>query len=210
MPLKVINSKVLIEFIDHHIITMFGLPSILTFDDATYFFGNLITKFVLKIGFKIKYYANYYPQWNEVAKSKNKNILIIIKRTIDENKKNWHKSLVFSIWEDIITYKASLGTSPYYLVYGREAILPPDIAFPSLYLVQSIEEKLVSSLQLRLSQLFKLEEGRNKEKQIYAKHKNTIKSCFDSNSTRNKVFEVCDLVLKWDKAHEEKAKHTNF
>lgn len=40
VPLKVVNSKVVIEFIDQYIITSFGLPSALMFDNSSYFSGN--------------------------------------------------------------------------------------------------------------------------------------------------------------------------
>ena len=37
-----------------------------------------------------------------------------------------------------------------------------------------------------------------------------MKRWFDKNKSRNKEFEVGDLVLKWDHSHYEKGKHTNF
>jgi hypothetical protein len=83
-----------------------------------------MTEFALKRGFKLKYSANYYPQGNGLAESTNKNLIRIIKRTIDQNQRNWHKSLIFSLWADRITQKASIGTSPFNLVYGKEAIIP--------------------------------------------------------------------------------------
>ena len=78
ISLKVANSKNIIEFIDQFIITKFDLPSALMFDNTSYFLGNAMKKFVLKIGFKIKYSANYYPQGNGLAESTNKNLIRII------------------------------------------------------------------------------------------------------------------------------------
>jgi hypothetical protein len=95
VPLKTANSENIIEFIDQFIITRFGLPSALMFDNASYFSGNAMTEFALKRGFKLKYSANYYPQGNGLAESTNKNLIRIIKRNIDQNHKNWHK--VFNI-----------------------------------------------------------------------------------------------------------------
>lgn len=60
-PLKVVNSEIVIDFIDQHIITTFGLPNALMFDNASYLYGNVIIEFSLKRGFKIKYFTNYYP-----------------------------------------------------------------------------------------------------------------------------------------------------
>ena len=98
-------------------------------------------EFAIKRGFKLKYSANYYPQGNGLAESTNKNLIKIIKNTIDQNQKNWHKSLIFALWADRITHKASIGTSPFNLVYGKEAVIPSNLALTSLALVQFIEKK---------------------------------------------------------------------
>eukprot|EP00253_Pinus_taeda_P002734 PITA_02734 len=210
IPLKTTNSEAIIQFIDQFIITRFGVPNALVFDNASYFSHNAMFDFAIKRGFKLKYSANYYPQGNGLAKSTNKNLIKIIKRTIEQNHKNWHKSLIFALWANRITQKNSIGSSPFKLVYGKEAVLPTNIILPSLALVQFIEESHSSSLQLRHDQILKLEEEREKAKIIHAKHQQIIKSSFDSISSGSKQFQVGDLVLKWDKSHEDKGKHTKF
>eukprot|EP00253_Pinus_taeda_P026907 PITA_26907 len=79
VPLKTANAEHIIDFIDQFIITRFGLPSTLMFDNASYFSGNAMTEFALKRGFKLKYSTNYYPQGNGLAESMNKNLIRIIK-----------------------------------------------------------------------------------------------------------------------------------
>eukprot|EP00253_Pinus_taeda_P034960 PITA_34960 len=69
-----------------------------------------------------------------------------------------------------IMEKASIGSSSFRLVYGKEAVLPTNLILPSLALVQFIEESPSSSLQLRHEQILKLEEEREKTKIIHAKH----------------------------------------
>eukprot|EP00253_Pinus_taeda_P028317 PITA_28317 len=210
VPLKTANSENIIEFIDQFIITRFGLPTALIFYNALYFSGNSMTDFTLKRGFKLKYSANYYPQGNGLADSTNKNLIRIIKRTVDQNQKNWHKTLVNALWADRITKKASIGTSPFNLVYGKEVVLPTHLMIPSLSLVQHIDEVSTSSLQLRRMEIIKLEEQREQAKKTHAHHQALIKSSFDSSIMTRKNFQMGDLVLKWDKAHEEKGKHTKF
>ena len=98
-----VNTQSITDFTDHFIITRFGLPSALIFDNAYYFSGNSMIEFSLKRGFKLKYSTNYYPQGNGLAESTNKNLIRIIKRTIEQNHKNWHKALLFALWADKIT-----------------------------------------------------------------------------------------------------------
>eukprot|EP00253_Pinus_taeda_P028659 PITA_28659 len=210
IPLKKTNSEAIIEFINQFIITRFGVPNALVFYNASYFSSNAMFDFAIKRGFKLKYSANYYPQGNGLAESTNKNLIKIIKQTIEQNHKNWKKSLIFALWADRITQKASIGSSPFNLVYGKEAVLPTNLVLPSLALVQFIEESPSSSIQLKHDQILKLEEEREESKVIHAKHQQIIKSSFDSVSSGSKQFQVGDLVLKWDKAHEDKGKHTKF
>ena len=107
-------------------------------------------------------------------------------------------------------WKSLIGTSPLNLVYGKEAVIPSNLALPSLALVQFIEENPSSSIQLRYDQIFKLEEDRDQAKIIHQKHQQLVKSSFDASSTGSKFLSIGDIVLKWDKAHEEKGKHTKF
>ena len=88
IPLKVANSENIIEFIDQIIITIFGLPTTLMFDNASYFKGNTMTEFALKRSSKIKYSSKYYPRGNGLAESTDKNLIRIIKQIINQNQIN--------------------------------------------------------------------------------------------------------------------------
>ena len=105
-------------------------------------------EFSRKRGFKLKYSTNYFPQCNGLAEFTNKILIKIIKKTLDQNQKNWHKSLIFSLWADHITHKALIGTSPFNQVYGKEVVIPSNLVLPSLALVQFIEGNPSSSIQL--------------------------------------------------------------
>ena len=62
----------------------------------------------------------------------------------------------------------------------------------------------------RIDTLLKLEEERQKTREKFAIHQSRIKKWFDKKSAGDKKFEIGDLFLKWDKAHEEKGKHAKF
>eukprot|EP00253_Pinus_taeda_P013143 PITA_13143 len=141
--------------------------------------------------------TDYFTKWVEAVPLKTANSEAIIE-FIDQ----------FIITR--ITQKVSIGTSPFNLVYGKEAVLPTNLILPPLALVQFIEQTPSSSIQLRHDQILKLEEERDKTKDTHAKHQQIIKAAFDSASSGSKDFQVGDLVLKWDKAHEDKGKHTKF
>ena len=56
----------------------------------------------------------------------------------------------------------------------------------------------------------KLEEEREDAKKHFVKHQQIIKTWFDCGSSSNRELQVDDLVLRWDKAHEDKGEHTKF
>ena len=73
------------DFLHDHIMTRFGVPISMVFDNATYFSSIRLTAFANERGIKLHYSANYYPQENGLAKSTNKNLIRILKKTIIEN-----------------------------------------------------------------------------------------------------------------------------
>ena len=96
--------------------------------------------------------------------------------------------------------KNSLGVSPYTLVYGKEAILPPKES-------RGTDNEI---LQIRIYNLLKSEESRSKSRERFKHQQEVVKRWFDKHKAGNKEFEVRDLVLKWDHPHDEKGKHTKF
>ena len=78
----------------------------------------------------LKQSAPYYPQGKGLAESSNKNIVNNIKKMLFENKRSWDTKLKFSLWADRVTIKKSIGTSPFQLVYGVDALFPVQLASP--------------------------------------------------------------------------------
>ena len=109
-----------------------------------------------------------------------------------------------------MTPRISLGTSPYFLVYGKEVILCPNIYLPSLQLTQSSHSRFSNVLQTRIDTLIKLKEEIIKAKEKFHTHQQRIKRWFDKHIAGDKQFQIGDLVLKWDKASKAKGKHSKF
>ena len=64
IPLHKVNEDVVMDFLQDHIMTRFGVPVSLVFYNATYFSSIKLTAFVNERGTKLHYSANYYPQGN--------------------------------------------------------------------------------------------------------------------------------------------------
>ena len=165
-----VNTNQVLHFLETNIITRFGVPKSLVFHNASYFSSEELTKFALGKGIRIRYSENYYPQGNGLAESTNKNLLKILKRSIAEHHRNWHIVLYQALWADRVTPKSSVGNSPFFLVYGVDVILPPNMFLPSLQLARAVQETNCSAIEEIINMVLKLEEERENAKRHFMKH----------------------------------------
>jgi hypothetical protein len=70
-------------------------------------------KFCIDYHITLGHSTSYYPQGNGLAESSNKSLTRIIKKMLQDNKKAWHKNLIHALWDDKITPKRSIATSPF-------------------------------------------------------------------------------------------------
>lgn len=84
------------------------------------------------MGIRICFASSHHPQSNGQAERANANILKGLKtRTYDclnEHGKNWVDHLEPVLWANGTTVSRATRETPFFLVYGAEAILPPVLA----------------------------------------------------------------------------------
>jgi len=165
-----VNEEVVINFLEQHIITRLGIHNSLVFDNSTYFSSLKLSEFSLEKGIILKYSEKYYPQGNGLAESTNKIIICILKRTVVDHHRNWHNSLQNSLWVDYVTPNASIGTSPYFLVYGKEVVLPSSMYLPYLQFTQQSQGRECPIIQWCINTLRSLEESCTKAKRKFESH----------------------------------------
>ena len=84
-----------------------------------------------------------------------------------ENQRSWYLALPNALWADRVTPKSAVGVSPYTLVCGKEAILPPNFMLPCSILAQESRGSDDDVLQIRIYNLLKAEEARSKAKERF-------------------------------------------
>jgi hypothetical protein len=65
-----------------------------------------------------------------LEESSNKNLIRIIRKTVDDNTRAWDSCLMYALWVDQITKKCAIGKSPFELVYGLDVVLPVNLRLP--------------------------------------------------------------------------------
>lgn len=81
-------TKVVTNFLEEHIVTRFGMSFFLVCDNGSTLASIFLTQWALENQVITKFSSNYYPQGNGVAKSTNKNLIMVIRRLLKENPKD--------------------------------------------------------------------------------------------------------------------------
>ena len=105
-----------------------------------------------------------------MVESTNKNLVRILKKMVADNHRNWHNQLHNALWADRVTPKEAIGNSPYFLVYGQEAILVNGLYLPSLQLAQDSNDDKSSTMQQIMNTLIMLEKERERDKSKFLAH----------------------------------------
>jgi transposase InsO family protein len=106
-PTKKATKEVVMNFLEERIITRFWVPSKITTDNAKVFSSLALAEFCFKYGIVLSHSSKYYPQGNVLAESSNKNLMNIIKKVMDENKRSWDRNIKYALWANQITTKTS-------------------------------------------------------------------------------------------------------
>ena len=176
--LKNCTTEIVIKFLEENIITRFGCPHAFVCDNGPDFRSLKLSNWAFDYGITLNFSSNCYPKGNGLAESTNKNLLSAIKKLLDNNPRDWHTQLRFSLWADRIRIKSSLGTSPYHLVYGQDSVFPIQLRIPTLRFMQDFMEG-EDRVQACLTQLLHLEEKRDEALEKFAKHQGVVKRWFD-------------------------------
>lgn len=126
----------IIQFLEENILSRFGVPRKIITDNAAAFKSKKMVDFYDKYDIRLGHSTAYYPQGNGLAKSSNKILMRITKKLLQQNKKAWHSKLIYALWADRISTKKSIGTSPFQLVSGVDAIFPSSLQLPVRRLLQ--------------------------------------------------------------------------
>jgi MinD superfamily P-loop ATPase len=89
--LKNMTHKEVMHFILEHIVHRFSIPQTLITNQGSLFKSHQVYEFAESIKIKVLSSLPYNAQANGQAKSSNKTLIKLMKKTIEENPKRWHE-----------------------------------------------------------------------------------------------------------------------
>ena len=130
VPTRNATHQVIMKFLYENIFIKVDFPVRLVTDNSPAFKSKELVNMCESMGIQLVHSTSYYPQGNGLTDSSNKSLVRIIRKLLENNQKRWDSKLNFALWDDRVTEKRSIGTSPFKLVYGTEAIFPIQTILP--------------------------------------------------------------------------------
>jgi hypothetical protein len=129
-PIKKLNSRNAIKFIKE-IMFRYGIPHSIITDNGKTIDSEEFRYFCSTQGTRVDYASVAHPQSNGQAERANGLILQGLKprlvRELDHVAGAWVKELPSVLWGLRTTPNRSTGRTPFFMVYGAEAVLPSDL-----------------------------------------------------------------------------------
>jgi monoamine oxidase len=142
--IKKLDGSSTIKFFNE-IITRYRVPHSIVTDNGTNFAKGVFAKYYGKKGIRLDLASVAHPQTNAQVEKANGLILAGIKRrlveTLEHSAGCWVKELPSELWSLHTTPNRYVGFTPFFLVYGEEAVLPTDIKFDAPRVVQYMEKQ---------------------------------------------------------------------
>jgi ribonuclease HI/transposase InsO family protein len=194
-PLTSIRSEQAVAFFTN-IIHRFRVPNSIITDNGTQFTGKKFLDFCEDHHIRVGWAAVAHPMTNGQVERANSMILQGLKPRIHNNLnkfgKQWMKELPSVVWSLRMTPSRATGFSPFFLVYGAEAVLPTDLEYGSLRTRAYNDQSNQTSREDSLDQL---EEAQDVALLHSARYQQSLR-CYHTRGVRPRHLQVGDLVLR--------------
>jgi hypothetical protein len=149
-----------VNFLFEEIFVRFGVPREIVTDQGAQFTSKMVKDLASKYQIKHRKSTPYHPQANGQVESTNKTLEAIMTKTVQTHRKDWSDKLQEALWAYRITYKNSIGFTPYQLVYGKQVLLPIEFQIHTFKLAANLGIDLSEAQKERIMQLNQLDEMR--------------------------------------------------
>nr|ABA94864.1 retrotransposon protein, putative, unclassified [Oryza sativa Japonica Group] len=194
-PVVKIDKHSALKFIKG-ITARFGVPNRIITDNGTQFTSELFGDYCEDMGIKLCFASPAHPRSNGQVERANAEILRGLKtKTFNILKKHgdsWIEELPAVLWANRTTPSRATGETPFFLVYGVEAVLPSELTLRSPRATMYCE---ADQDQLRRDDLDYLEERRRRAALRAARYQQSLRR-YHQRHVRARSLCVDDLVLR--------------
>ncbi|GJZ23752.1 reverse transcriptase domain-containing protein [Tanacetum coccineum] len=198
-PVATITGQKILQFVWRNIVCRFGIPGVIISDNGKQFANNPFREWCEELKIKQNFTSVAHPQSNGQTEVTNRTILQGLKTRLGKAKGQWVEELPNVLWAHRTTARAGSGCTPFSLVYGSEAVLPPEIGLPT-YRVNNFDPA-TNDMNLCLN-LDLLEERRELAFLRSAIYKTQTERYYN-NRIRHTHLKIGDFVLRKNEASRQ-------
>jgi len=189
------TAENVIEFIYERIICRHGCPRIILSDRGSHFKNKLVEGLCKKFEIKHKLSSPYHPQTNGLVERFNRTLCESLAK-VSENENDWDKHIESVLFAYRTTKHSTTKKTPFFMVYGREAILP-------LEDVEEGENFGKEAIIKRTYDLINLVDERIKALENIEKSQEVQRKRFNNKIKEETKLNIGDKVLLKDAAKEK-------
>jgi hypothetical protein len=190
-----INKQSTVKFIKS-IICRFGVLNRIITDNGSQFTSSAFQGYCEDLGIKICYASAAHPESNGQVERANAEILKGLKTHtydgLEKHGKKWIDELPCALWGNRTSPSRATGETPFFMVYGAEVVLPPEVTMGSVR-VQAYDE--ATQDQLRREDIDLVDERKWQTAIKNARYRQALKR-YQERSVRSRELQVNDLVLQ--------------
>jgi transposase InsO family protein len=171
------------------------VPNCIITDNGTNFTSGEFQEFAKELSIKIKYASVAHPKSNGQVEKANRLVRAGLKKRLLRPLKcaagAWVEELPSVLWSLRTTPNSSIGYTPFFLLFGAEAVLPMDMRYCAPRVVAYVEEDAQTALEDTLDLL---DEARDVALARSAVYQQSLHN-YHSRRVRGRSFEPDNLVL---------------
>jgi hypothetical protein len=179
MPCRKASTDESILMIKSMIFPHFITLRILISDGGTHFTGKNFKRCLSKLGIEHRISTTYNPQTNGQAVILNRQLKIILNKTIEKGGKDWSNKLDGALWAYRTAFKTPIGMTPYQFFYSKACYLPVELEHKAYWAIKEMNVDLDAAAVKQRIQISELEEMRLKAYGNASIYKERIKRWYD-------------------------------
>ena len=154
-------------------------------DQGTNFTSNVLKEINQYWGVKQSLTTPYHPQCDGMVERFNRTLASMMATQVDKTRRNWDEILPYLLFAYRTTVHSATGETPFYLMYGRDAITPTD-----LMLGQNLNPDYADEFDFKLHMRARMEQAWTLAQDHIEKHQEKVRE----KQIPDDVFQVLDLV----------------
>ena len=160
IPTKNADHHTSIKMLKEVIFPRFGVPRYLMTDGSSHFIHGVFRKMLAKYDVNHRVASPYHPQSSGQVELSNREIKLILQKTVNRSRKNWSSKLDDALWAYRTAYKNPMGMSPYKMVYGKACPLPLELEHKAYWAIKELNFDFKLAGEKRLFDISSLDEWR--------------------------------------------------